>query len=1067
MRKILRPLAVLLVIANLLLTPFSTFAASGTSGVSASDNALLKKWKQLGLLDNGVNASELYKPIQKIDFIGFVNDVLKPSKLADINFIDVPKDSWYGKEIAKAVAAGYVVNDGKKNFQPFSYITRVEAAVMVAKVFGLELSDQKLLKKITDAEKLDPEQLQAFGTVIEKGYLSEISSGRYAPLGVLKLVDAMKMLDKCIGLVITQSGTVTKNVTGNMIINKNSVNLKNMEISGDLIIGEGVADGNVTLENVTIKGKLIIRGGGQNGVIIKSSSIKGDVIVEKYAGNIYVVAQGTTTIENTHLRSGGTLFESNLTTGKGFVNVIAEQAVAANQIANLEGDFDSIQTDKSNINIRLKGKAKNVNILEGTISDFTLVSGSADTIATKTTKSTIQLLSGIVNTLKVETNATGNRIDLNGVAKVGSMNIFDTTSINFEKGNVDTLIIDASSGSTYLSMKENAYIKNIVANAAATITGTGNIENMYVYADDVKVEITPKSVYIANGVASDVNGTIIDTTKPTVSFSVPNQIGMMVKDTKQINVSGLSPSKTKLTYISSDNTIATVSDDGVITGVSIGTTKIYVTGQYSNFNSKTATINLTVASDNVTAPGTLEITPESGEAGTKADFVLTYTAGDNMTNGTVVIKLPSGFMALESDTVSIDGSEEKALTAAQRPNSQTLSFTNLDLKENSGKIVVKLKNKVIPNDGDYIFTAIADADGAGPALPTVGNEKAVFSVDKLKKLKLNINYWTPIEGSKGGTIRIPKLSTAGIISNTNLKWMIKVQDYEFTSQPKFNDVLSITEYTEYKQGQDIAVTAEQKLRLVVVDKSTNEVKAYSDLTIDGKWIRQYDADELELNVNYSGPKQGIKAGTVRITDLKFTNLDASANNWMIKVTSTKPSSIFVDSNIGDTAVYYVDGEDISVYEGQYIILVAVNSAKRVKAYTVIQVNRDMISKKAGDLKPISNLQTQGNYSIPSYGTQAGTTQIKSFNIGSFNITNWLYVVLDKNDVITIPALNASVNEYTKYLGKDSLGINRSFTKYTEGNIPAVAGQHILLVGVNDSYEIQAYADIALNSSNIR
>ena len=230
MRKLLRPIAIVLLIAIMLLTPFSTLTVMGASGVSAEDSALLKKWSQLGLIDKGVSTSELYKPIQKIDFIGFVNNVLKPTKQADISFIDVPKSSWYGKEIAKAVAAGYVVHKEKSNFYPFSNITRVEASVMVAKVFGLELNDQKLLKKITDSEKLDEDQLQYFGAVIEKGYLLEISSGRYAPLGVLKLIDAMKMLDKCIGLVITKAGTVTKNVTGNIIININSVTLKNMEI---------------------------------------------------------------------------------------------------------------------------------------------------------------------------------------------------------------------------------------------------------------------------------------------------------------------------------------------------------------------------------------------------------------------------------------------------------------------------------------------------------------------------------------------------------------------------------------------------------------------------------------------------------------------------------------------------------------------------------------------------------------------------------------------------------------------------------------------------------------------
>ncbi|QNU66647.1 S-layer homology domain-containing protein [Ruminiclostridium herbifermentans] len=1054
MRKLLRLIATMLVIAIMLLTPFSTLTVMGASGVSAEDSALLKKWSQLGLIEKGVSTNELYKPIQKIDFIGFVNKVLKPTKQADINFIDVPKSSWYGKEIAKAVAAGYVVHKEKNNFYPFSNITRVEASVMVAKVFGLELNDQKLLKKITDAEKLDEEQLQYFGAVVEKGYLSEISSGRYAPLGVLKLIDAMKMLDKCIGLVVTQSGTVNKNVTGNMLINTNPVTLKGMEISGDLIIGEGVADGNVSLENVTVKGKMVIRGGGPNSVIIKSSAIAGDVIVEKYAGNVRVVAQGTTTIENTYLRSGGQLLESNLTTGKGFVNVFAEQAVAVNQIANLEGSFDSIQMTKSNINVRLAGKADKVNILENTISGFTLVSGSAETITTKASKGTIKLLSGTVNNLKIEQNATGNRIDLDGVAKVNKLDIAETTVVNFTKGNVETLIIEPTAEESYIDLKGNAYIKNIIANAASTITGKGIIDNLYVYADGVKVEITPSSVYIANGVVSDVNGTIIDPTKPNIAFSVPEQVSIQVGGTANIAPSSTSPSGTKLTYISSDNNIATVSDSGVITAVSIGTTKVYVTGQYTHYNPKTATVNVTVTSDNVTVPGTLEINPESGEAGTKADFELTYTAGDNMSNGTVVIKLPNGFSAYVSDTVSINGGSEINLLSSQIPNLQTLSFTNLNLTKGD-KIIVYMRNRVVPAGGHYEFTTVTDADATGPKMPISGQENATFISDSLRVLIENTNYSTPEYGSQGGTTRITKLSFAGFTGAT--KWLIKVQDNAFTV-PSFEDVLPADEYIEYTAGQDISVIAGQHLMLAAVDDS-NEVKAYKDITITSAMITPYSAENLVLGTNYSTPTSGIRAKTVRITDLDLSNI-AGATKWMYRVQDTATSNAYVDSKFED-AMEYTAGDDIMVTANQHILLAAVDNSGNVKAYTDIKVTANMISLPAG------SLEQDSNFSAPEFGDTVGTVEIKILDKADTpdfaGINKWMYVVLGNQAVI--PAKGVSTTDFERYTE------GKTFVEYTaKDDITVSAGNHLLLVGVQadgTSNKILAYVDLTIEASQIR
>ena len=42
--------------------------------------------------------------------------------------------------------------------------------------------------------------------------------------------------------------------------------LQNMTVDGDLIIGCGAADGKITLDNVTVKGRLLVWGGGTKAV---------------------------------------------------------------------------------------------------------------------------------------------------------------------------------------------------------------------------------------------------------------------------------------------------------------------------------------------------------------------------------------------------------------------------------------------------------------------------------------------------------------------------------------------------------------------------------------------------------------------------------------------------------------------------------------------------------------------------------------------------------------------------------------------------------------------------------
>lgn len=323
MKRYANKISLMLAVICFMVIPLSAFAATGAS-YSNYTGSLLTKWKNNGVLDKSYSSLDLDKPIEKIDFIKMLNAILKSSKKADINFIDVPKNSWYGQEIAKAVACGYISAKENTKFYPFSLMTRVEAAEMSAYVFGLELKNEKILSKITDGKALEKKQLNDLAAVIEKGGLTEVAAGRYAPTGVLKLKDALIMLDKCVGQIALKSGAITTNVAGNLFISAGAVTLRNISVSGDLIIGEGVGDQVITLESVKLSGRLIVRGGGpNNGVLIKNSQIGETLTVEKSEGNVYIRVVGSTTIKQAYLKSGCTLEEGYMTSGDGFENITA------------------------------------------------------------------------------------------------------------------------------------------------------------------------------------------------------------------------------------------------------------------------------------------------------------------------------------------------------------------------------------------------------------------------------------------------------------------------------------------------------------------------------------------------------------------------------------------------------------------------------------------------------------------------------------------------------------------------------------------------------------------------
>ncbi len=1052
MKRIIRKLALLLAVAFIALIPLTSYndtALAATSTSVSPYKSLIDKWKNYGLLDSSFNMNTLESPVQKIDYIILLNNIMKASGKTDLTFKDVPKDSWYSDEISKAVASGYVENQ-TGNYYPFSNITRLDAAMIVAKVFKLKLKDQRTTSKIMDATRLSDEQLEAFSACVERGYIKEISTGKYAPTGIIKLIDVITMLDSAMGQIISKAATITTSYKTNVLVNAPNVTLKNMSISGDLIIAEGVGEGNTTLDNVTISGKLIIRGGGPNSITIKNSKVGDSVLVEKSAGNVNVVATGSTSIENTYISSGVSLQEKSLSSvGKGFINVIAQDSLPGEHTATLKGDFNSIKINDDNIIVKLYGSADNVNVTKDVKNTtFSLQSGVVKVITTEASKNSIELAGGIVNSLNVTSSAIANKITISSTS-VGAIMLKANTAITAEKSTISAITLDYSSEGSYINVKNDASITTLTVHAPSTITGIGKLVNAIIYANNVKLDLKPTGTYMAIGGATGTP----DSNLPNISISA-SDITLQEGKTHSIGA-GIYPSDASISYISSDNSIATVNDKGDITGISAGSTTIHITAQKAGYNGAVASIKVDVTSGNITADGSITVSPDTAETGTKQDFRITYTAGDNMSNGTVVIMLPAGFSTFDGDVASINGATFNPLDASQRPNIQTISFTNLNL-ERGQSIVVALNNRVVPSGGNYTFTAISDADGTGPKLPTSKGETFIFASNSLRLLVEGANYSIPEYGTVGGTTKVAKLLTVGITGSK--KWVVAITDAQL-AVPTYNDTLDNNIYSEYTVGSNLTASMGQYLRLAAVDE-TNRVKGYKDIKLTAAMIRPFTATGLVEGSDYNKPTAGTQAYTSKIDHLDITNVSNSATKWMIKVQNSAPTDVFVDSEFTG-ATDYTQGADIKVIAGQHIVLAATDASNRIKAFADIPVTTAMVSKAA------DSLQVDNNYELPEFGSVVNSTKIKTLKAGGFtDINKWLVVILPKDAVI--PAADVDISEYqTKYIAGGS-----SFTAYTQNSdiTGATDGSYLLLVGVNESGTkqlVKAYASIPLDTTCIR
>jgi hypothetical protein len=363
-KKILALFVALLLLSSAL---FPVYAAGGSGIQGHWAAAVIQKWVDLGLAKGGADGA--FRPddsVTRAELAVFLNRIFRYTEGAEATFADVPASAWYRDDITKAVAAGIIQAKSGDKIGPGDRLSRQEAARMIAAAFGWKAADLSRLGKFPDSGRVGSPYRDAVCALVEKGCISGRSGGLLAPLDGTTRAEVVKMLDMAMGELKNAKGTYTGNVKGNLVVNTRDVVLSNMTIGGDLYLTQGIGDGNVTLDGVTVKGKTIVSGGGMNSIHIRNSSLAGSLVVIKVGGQIRIVAEGSTVIDGVELRSGARLEESGLT-GGGFGGVEILGIVEAGQQIILDGDFDRVGIEADHVGVEIAG---------GTVGSLEVASGA-------------------------------------------------------------------------------------------------------------------------------------------------------------------------------------------------------------------------------------------------------------------------------------------------------------------------------------------------------------------------------------------------------------------------------------------------------------------------------------------------------------------------------------------------------------------------------------------------------------------------------------------------------------------------------------------------------------------
>lgn len=259
-------------------------------------------WSAAGLrsaVDNGllngangrIDGSGL---LTRAQMAAIINRAFAAKKTADLSgYNDVSADAWYRSDLAAAVAMG-TFQGASGQLNPERPITREEAFAVLARAFALESGSTASLNVFSDSASVSSWAADSAAALVENGYVNG-ANGALNPKSNITRAEFAKIISDMASTYADASASLPETVDGSLIVRDNSVSLAGKTINGDLIIADGVSQ--IDLSNVTVTGRILLRGGADGVTFGNTSAGKGitantDIAVSGAVDSITVIADG-------------------------------------------------------------------------------------------------------------------------------------------------------------------------------------------------------------------------------------------------------------------------------------------------------------------------------------------------------------------------------------------------------------------------------------------------------------------------------------------------------------------------------------------------------------------------------------------------------------------------------------------------------------------------------------------------------------------------------------------------------------------------------------------------------
>ena len=189
---------------------------------------------------------------------------------ADIagKYSDVNPGDWFYDDIAKAVNMKTFAGDDSGNMRPNEPITREDAMVVISRALVVSSMGTELLYNYTDRDTVDGYAEAAVCAFLDRHYVQGYGDGTIRGRNYITREEFAQIMDNIFAAYVRVGGEISVGnsegeviITGDNIGAGNTVRISSSYINGDLIIGDGLSTADIIIENVDVKGRILLRGG--------------------------------------------------------------------------------------------------------------------------------------------------------------------------------------------------------------------------------------------------------------------------------------------------------------------------------------------------------------------------------------------------------------------------------------------------------------------------------------------------------------------------------------------------------------------------------------------------------------------------------------------------------------------------------------------------------------------------------------------------------------------------------------------------------------------------------------